>query len=241
MLLKIEGVSKSYGKKKALTDFSYSFENGVYAVLGPNGAGKSTLFNILTCNLKQDEGRVLWQGKDIRTHKDEYLANIGFIPQQQDIYRGFTFERFLWYMASLKGIKNNDAKTEVKKVAEAVNLSGDLNRKLGAFSRGMKQRALIAQALLGSPGILICDEPTAGLDPKERISFRELVMEYGKNALVIIATHIVPDVENIAKEVVFLKEGRIAAAGDPNKLCKNTEHSHGIESELEAFYMSVNS
>lgn len=239
MILEVEKVSKAYGKKKALTGFSFAFDKGVYAVLGPNGAGKSTLFNILTGNLGADEGKVLWHGKDMLSRKREYLGRIGFIPQQQELYRGFTLERFLWYMAALKGIPGPETKESVRKVAEAVHLADNLDRKLGAFSGGMRQRALIAQAFLGEPEILICDEPTAGLDPRERVAFKEMVAEYGQNATVIIATHIVPDVENLAKDVVFLKEGNIVARGNPTDLCDGVEKRSGVETELEAYYMSV--
>lgn len=239
MKLEICQITKSYGKKRALNEFHYSFENGVYALLGPNGAGKSTLFHILTLNLKPDSGRILFEGKDAFAHKREYLSQIGYIPQQQELYAGFTLERFLWYMAALKGLSKVETEREIAKVAQWVHLTDELGRKLGAFSGGMKQRAMIAQAFLGNPKLIICDEPTAGLDPKERVQFRKMIAEYSKNSIIIIATHIVPDVENIARKVIFLKKGHIALAGNPQTISEQIGVHSGMMSELETCYMEI--
>lgn len=238
MKLDVEGLSKTYGKNKALCDMSYTFSEGVYAILGPNGAGKSTFFHLLTGTLKPDCGTVLYNGKDAFRNKRDYLSKIGFIPQQQELYAGFTLERFLWYMASLKGLSKKETEEEVRRVAAQVNLTEDLPRLLSSFSGGMRQRALIAQAFLGSPALLICDEPTSGLDPKERIRFREMVAEYGKKATVLISTHIVSDIENLAKEVIFLKKGSVIASGSPEEICAGGPVPGPMQTILEAFYMA---
>ncbi|MGL5693256.1 MAG: ATP-binding cassette domain-containing protein, partial [Peptostreptococcaceae bacterium] len=160
-MLEIKDVYKTYGKKVALNYVSIKLENGVYGLLGPNGAGKSTLMNIITDNLSMDSGEVLYNGENVKKLGKEFLKDIGFAPQQQGLYEEFTGRRFLSYMGTLKGIGKKDLKLEIERVSKAVNLFNELDKKMGAYSGGMKQRILIAQAIMGHPKILIMDEPTA--------------------------------------------------------------------------------
>lgn len=219
MHLQINNLTKRYSKKTALDDFHYEFTDGIYGLLGPNGAGKSTLMKIISQNLAPTNGEILADGKNAAEMGREYRKLLGFMPQQQAVYPDFTLTRFLYYMAGLKGISKKDAAPQIADLIERVNLSEYSRAKLGGFSGGMKQRALLAQALLGNPKIVILDEPTAGLDPKERISLRNLIAETAFDKIVIIATHVVPDIEFIAKEVLLLKEGRITDSGAPSELC----------------------
>ncbi len=217
--LEAKGLSKQYGEKKALNDFTYTFTDGVYGLLGPNGAGKSTMMNILTDNLKADSGEVIFNGVNRRENMSEYRGALGFVPQQQQLYASMTLERFLFYMAALKGIGKDEAATQIDEILKIVNLSHVRRQKMGTFSGGMKQRALIAQATLGNPKILIFDEPTAGLDPKERIRIRNLISEISFNKIVIVATHVVTDIEMIAKEVMFLQDGNLRLSGEMSHIC----------------------
>ncbi|MDE7360304.1 MAG: ATP-binding cassette domain-containing protein [Oscillospiraceae bacterium] len=220
MLLQINDLTKRYVKgKTALNKFNYEFTDGIYGLLGPNGAGKSTLMNIITQNLAPTSGEVLADGKNAAESGREYRKLLGFMPQQQALYPDFTLTRFLYYMAALKGISKKEAAPQIEDLIERVNLSEHSRSKLGGFSGGMRQRALLAQALLGDPKIVILDEPTAGLDPKERIRLRNLIAETAFDKIVIIATHVVPDIEFIAKEVLLLKDGEIVGSGAPTELC----------------------
>ena len=211
--LEIKNISKTYkrGTVKALDNFSVTLTSGVYGLLGPNGAGKSTLMNIITDNLNSDSGKVLYDGEDIKKLGKGYRSVLGYMPQQQGLYDDFTLNRFLWYMSALKGLKKKEAKEKITSLLETVNLTNSAHKKLGGFSGGMKQRALIAQALLNVPKILILDEPTAGFDPKERIRIRNFVSEIAEDKIVLISTHVVSDIEFIAKEIVLLKQGKLVS------------------------------
>ncbi len=218
MRLEIEGLSKSYGKTVALRNMTLTLTDGIYALLGPNGSGKSTFMNILTDNLKADAGRILFEGEDIAKMGARFREKLGFMPQYSGMYARFTVEDFLWYMAKLKGISNEKAKTEVPRVLAAVELSDSLHAKVGALSGGMKQRLALAQATLGTPRLLILDEPTAGLDPKQRISVRNYISQLARDKIVILATHVVSDMESIAKEAILLKKGIVIAHDAPAAL-----------------------
>lgn len=218
MDLTCDVLSKQYGDNKALKDFSYEFVPGVYGLLGPNGAGKSTLMNIMTDNLKQTSGKLKYDGTDIHDLGREYRKHIGYVPQQQ-VFPGFTLRRFLLYISGLKGLDRKTASEQISDIVKKVNLDDVMDRKLSAFSGGMRQRALLAQALLGTPSIIILDEPTAGLDPNERIRFRNIVSKVAFDRIVIIATHVVSDIQFIANSIIILNGGRIEACGAPWELC----------------------
>ena len=190
-MLEICEVTKKYGKKYALQDVNLQLSEGVYGLLGPNGAGKSTLMNIITGNLAADTGQVLWNGKSLKVLGADYRRILGYAPQQQGLYEGFTGRRFLSYMGVLKKIPKKEIVQEIERTAACVNLTDKLDYPIGTYSGGMKQRLLIAQAMMGNPLLMILDEPTAGLDPKERVRIREKIEEMSKGKIILIATHVV--------------------------------------------------
>lgn len=217
-MLEINGLTKKYKDKLALDNFTYTFEKGVYGLLGPNGAGKSTLMNILVDGIKKSGGDIRYNGENITKLGYKYRDIIGYVPQQQGMYDSFTAEEFLNYIANLKGINKKEISDKVTEMLEFVNLENVRKKKLGGFSGGMKQRILIAQALINDPDILILDEPTAGLDPNERIRIRNLIAQISINKIVIIATHIVSDIEFIANKIIMLSAGKIIKNGSPSEL-----------------------
>lgn len=204
--------------KKALAGVSLTLGPGLYGLLGPNGAGKSTLINIITGGLAQDGGSVLWCGKSARALDVKFRRALGFMPQQQGLYDSYTGRRFLAYMAALKELHRADVPAQVDRVAAAVNLTGELDKRLSAYSGGMKQRLLLAQAILAEPKLLILDEPTAGLDPRQRIYVRRILSDIGKDSIVLIATHVVSDVEKVAKEIMMIGDGKLLESGSPEEL-----------------------
>jgi len=249
MELTINNLSKSYGSTKALQNFSAAFQPGIYALLGPNGSGKSTLMNIITDNLKADSGEVLYAEKDgtpenILKMGVRFREKLGFMPQYPGMYPNFTIERFMWYMASLKdvggGMKGIEKKEyiagQIHSILTSVELDDVAKRRIGALSGGMKQRLALAQAVLGDPSILILDEPTAGLDPKQRIAIRNYISKIAFNKIVIIATHVVSDIEFIARDAIMLKKGVIVDNASPQELTHRIEgkvwHIHISESEV---------
>ena len=218
MELKIQNLSKHYGTKKALDTFSYTFQEGIYGILGANGAGKSTLMNLITDNVRRTEGSILYNGEEILRLGKKFRRQLGYMPQQQGMYEQFSARAFLLYMAEIKGMKRKQARAEVEQLLHLVNLEGDAHRKLGGFSGGMRQRVLLAQALLGNPQVIILDEPTAGLDPKERIRLRNHISLLSQNRIVFLATHIVSDIESIAHQVLLMKDGKLVSSGTPKEL-----------------------
>jgi ABC-type multidrug transport system ATPase subunit len=213
--LKLLELTKKYNDKIALNNITFSFTPGIYGLLGPNGAGKSTMMNLITDSILPTSGQIFIEGKNIKELDKDYRKLLGYMPQQQNIYPELTLLRFMYFIASLKGLNKREAKKDIEYYLKMVNLYDVREKRLGTFSGGMRQRALIAQALIGNPKILILDEPTAGLDPKERIRIRNLVSEVSRDKIVIIATHVVTDVEFIAKEIIMLNSGVILKSGKP--------------------------
>lgn len=219
MNVRLEHLSKKYRGKYALRDFSATLDNGVYGLLGTNGAGKTTLINLFMGIIKKDSGTISIDGKDICQMGSDFLSNIGYLPQYPQFYRDFTVLEFMQYMSVLKDIPKDQATSRIHALLETVNLTESATKKVGALSGGMRQRLGIAQAMLNDPGILILDEPTAGLDPRERIRFRNLLSKFSENRIIILATHIVPDIEFIANKILLLHEGTLLKYDTPAALC----------------------
>lgn len=217
-MLEIRNLSKEYGNNLALDNFSIVMKKGIYGILGANGAGKSTLMNLITDNVTRTSGQILYNGRDILELGAQFRSEVGYMPQQQGFYEQFSAKAFIIYMASLKGMKHKKAAAEADRLLKLVNLDDVAHKRIGSFSGGMKQRVLLAQALIGDPKILILDEPTAGLDPKERIRIRNMISELSKDKIIIYATHVVSDIECIADEVLLIKKGKMIGRGTPTEL-----------------------
>lgn len=223
MELQLAHLTKKYGQHTALKDFDLTLTEGIYGFLGPNGAGKSTLMNIITGNLHATSGQVLYNGEDIEKLGAVFRGKLGYMPQQQALYSSFTAVRYLDYVAALRGMTKESARAEIPKVLELIGLSDVARKKVGSFSGGMKQRLLIAQAVLADPEVLILDEPTAGLDPKQRIAIRNMISHLAMHKIVILATHVVSDIEYIAKEIVLMERGEILKACSRSELLSAME------------------
>ena len=237
--LELQHLTKIYStkktSKKALADVSFTLGPGLYGLLGPNGAGKSTMMNIITGNLEATGGKVLWNGRNILRMGRGFRRILGYMPQQQNLYDSFTGRRFLLYLAALKEIPRRETAGEVQRTAELVHLTGELDKRLAAYSGGMKQRLLAAAALLGDPQIIIMDEPTAGLDPKERVRLRGVLAELAHERIILVATHVVSDVEHVASEILLLKEGRLVDRAAPAALIEK----YAPGGTLEDVYLSI--
>ncbi len=224
MKLSIERVGKTYrGGVRGLDDFSLDLAPGVLGLLGPNGAGKSTLMRILATITRPTSGRVLWNGTDVRRSPDAVRNVLGYLPQDFGIYPNLSAQEFLEYVAAAKGVDARAARKRIDELLLVVNLSDVRRRPLGGFSGGMRQRVGIAQALLNDPELLIVDEPTAGLDPEERVRFRNLLSELSGERIVILSTHIVSDVEATATRIALINRGRLVASAAPEELLRSVE------------------
>lgn len=208
-MLVVNNVTKTYGKFVALENINLEFTNGIYALLAPNGAGKATLIKMLTTLIFPTKGEIIYDGSDIVSLDEEYRGIIGYLPQEFGYYKNYTPTKFLLYLSALKGIPKKKAKKRIDELLKLVALEEVANKKMKGFSGGMIQRVGIAQALLNDPKILILDEPTAGLDPKERVRFRNLLSDLSRERIVIISTHIVSDIEFIANEVIMIKDHKV--------------------------------
>lgn len=218
MKLSFENISKLYGDTVALQQIDLTLGSGVYGLLGPNGAGKTTLMRIMTDLLAPSTGRVLLDGQDIAVMGAAFRKKLGYLPQDFGVYPNFTAEQFLLYIARLKGLSKFDAKRQTDNLLRMVGLEDKKQKKLKGFSGGQRQRVGIAQALLGDPEILVLDEPTAGLDPEERIRFRGIISDLSQQKLVLLSTHIVSDLEAVANEIILLRKGVVLSMQKPASL-----------------------
>ena len=217
-MITFENISKIYGDNVALDRVNLTLTHGVYGLLGPNGAGKTTLMRIMTDLLVPSTGRVLLDGQDIAVMGAAFRKKLGYLPQDFGVYPNFTAEQFLLYIARLKGLSKFEAKRQTDELLHVVDLEEKRNKKLKGFSGGQRQRVGIAQALLGDPEILVLDEPTAGLDPEERMRFRGIISSLSQQRIVLLSTHIVSDLEAVANEVILLKKGIILETSTPSEL-----------------------
>ena len=214
-------------------------DSGVVGILGPNGAGKSTLFRMLATVTRPTTGNIMWDGEEVRAHPDRFREQLGYLPQDFGIYPNLTAVEFLNYLAAARGISGSAASERVTKLLDLVNLSESRKRKLGSMSGGMKQRVGIAQALLNDPQLLIVDEPTAGLDPEERIRFRNLLGELAGDRVVLLSSHIVSDIEAVASSVAVVANGHLLYFGKPPELLKLVEGKvWEIETDMQTFEQS---
>ncbi len=223
MELRIEGLSKKFAGKMAVDNVSIKLNAGVYGLLGANGAGKTTLMRMICGILNPTSGNIQFDGQDIARMGEQYRDLLGYLPQDFGYYPDFRAEEFLWYMAALKGLPLRSAKIKSQELLERVALSAVSRKKIRTFSGGMKQRLGIAQAMLNDPRVLVLDEPTAGLDPKERVRFRNLIADMARDKIVILSTHIVSDVEYIADQIVVMKQGGLLITGTVEQLTATME------------------
>ena len=224
MQLTIDNVSKRYGGENwALRNFSLQLSPGVLGLLGPNGAGKTTLMSILATITRATEGRVSWNGTDLASNPDALRGTLGYLPQDFGVYPNLNAVEFLEYLAAVKGLDGTAAKRRIDELLKLVNLADVRKRPLGGYSGGMKQRIGIAQALLNDPQLLIVDEPTAGLDPEERVRFRNLLSELSGERIIILSTHIVSDVEATATDIALISQGKLVAHAPPEALLQRVE------------------
>lgn len=233
--LEITNLYKKYNGATyfSLENINMNFTPGIYGILGANGAGKSTLFNILSGIIDQTSGQVLFNGNDISLNIENFKGHIGYMPQNQTLYPNYSIKRFLYYIASLKGINRKEIDKEIDRVLKVTELIDIKDRRISSLSGGMKQRLLISQTLLADPDILILDEPTAGLDPKQRIIIRNFLSKISEEKIVLISTHVVSDIEHISKEIVIIKKGKLILKDTPDKILSKFENI-SYESEIDS-------
>lgn len=238
MELEVQFLSMDYGNKLALDRVSFRLTPGFYGILGPNGAGKSTLIKILTGSLVPTGGMVLLDSEPVQKHLPDYLRQIGYMPQEQALYLDFTAWEYLDYLAALKGMPKPGRAERIAQVLNEVELFENRNLRLRTYSGGMRQRALLAQALLNDPPLLILDEPMSGLDPGQRIRVRRLLQRQGRRSIVLMATHIVADIEAAAGKVLLLSRGHLVGFDTVEVLCQNFTAKAGQPCALEQIYIS---
>ena len=234
MVLEIRNLSKRYGKKTALNDFTCVFAPGITGIIGPNGAGKSTLMNLVTDNVRRDSGEILYGGTDVLKLGKAFRRVLGFMPQDQGMYDDMTARGFLLYMAGLKGLHGRKAREQSEELLTLVDLKENAHRKLGGFSGGMRQRIMLSQALLGEPEVVILDEPTAGMDPAERVRISEYIRQIADRSIVLWSTHILSDVETIADSILIMNGGKVLCHDTPEHL----KEMHNAR-DLEGLYFSL--
>lgn len=236
MVLEMKNLKKCYGDNEALKHIDLQLTPGIYGLLGPNGAGKSTLMKLICMLLDVTEGGIFFNGINIHEQKKTFLTNLGYMPQHSCLYAEFDVEEYMFYIGALKGIEKNILHIETENLLKKVHLFDVKNQKIKTLSGGMQQRLMFAQALLGKPKVLILDEPTAGLDPKKRIEMRNQIAEYAKDNIILIATHVVSDVELIASKILLLKHGELIAVDEVQGLTRKLDgkvYEIRIENSLE--------
>lgn len=236
MKLEIKNISKRYRKKTVLSDVNQSFERGIYGLLGPNGAGKTTLLNIIATVLPPSKGEVFCDGKNVYDIVQEYHSAVGYLPQKMGFYSHFTGYDFMKYIYHLKGGKAGDTE-QIDELLKRVNLYSVKDNRISTYSGGMKQRLGIAQAFLGKPSVLLLDEPTVGLDLEERAEFKNMVRQTGENSIVLLSTHIVSDIEEIADYILVMNEGKVLQNYDKNYYRNYIEKNN--LSGLEQYYLQL--
>lgn len=225
MILEIKNLTKKYNKQKTgLSNFSMTMEKGVLGLLGPNGAGKSTLMKIIATISKPTLGTIFLNGEDIVKNPDAIRKILGYLPQDFGVYPNLNAYEFLEYIAAMKGVGGPGLRKRIDMLLDGVNLTADAKRPIGSYSGGMKQRIGIAQTLLNDPKILIFDEPTVGLDPEERVRFRQLISEMATDAIIILSSHIVSDIETLADEVAIMKSGTLIGKAIPSEIIKRIDN-----------------
>lgn len=217
-MLSVNHVTKKYGNFLALDDINLQFDNGVYGLLAPNGAGKTTLIKMLVTLLFPTDGEILWNGVDVHALDEKYRNVIGYLPQEFGYYKHYSPRRYLRYLAALKAYPLKKTDERITELLELVGLSDVADKKMRKFSGGMIQRVGIAQAILNDPHLLILDEPTAGLDPKERVRFRNLIQDLSRDRIVILSTHIVSDIESIADYIIMFRDRKLFCCVPPEEL-----------------------
>ncbi len=225
MLLEMNNLTKVYKGVHALTDFNLKLAPGILGLLGPNGAGKSTLMRMLATITTPTAGSILWNGRDVVKDPEALRSVLGYLPQDFGVYPNLSAQEFLEYMAAIKGMSGEKARRKISDLLDLVNLHDAARRKLGGYSGGMRQRVGIAQALLNDPQLLIVDEPTVGLDPEERVRFRNLLSDLSGERIIILSTHIVSDVESTATDIAIIHKGHLKARARPEQLLKQMEGS----------------
>ncbi len=237
-MLEIKNLIKKYGTHTAINDLSITLDKGVYGILGANGAGKSTFLNLITDNVERTSGEILYNGTDIRSLGAKFRKKVGYTPQLQGMYEDMSAGQFMRYIGSLKGMKHSECRKQTVSLLDLVGLGRVSHKKLGSYSGGMRQRVLLAAAMLDDPEILILDEPTAGLDPEERIRLRNHIAELAGDRTVLLATHVVDDIECIADRVILMKKGTLLRFDTPSALMDeisgNVGEFHGTFEEVTA-------
>lgn len=231
-MLTIKNVTKKYGNFTVLDNISLDLNNGIYGLVSPNGAGKTTLLKMLATLSFPTSGEILWNGTNILKLDEKYREIIGFLPQQFGYYKDYTPVKYLRYIAALKGI-NDDVQTKIDTLLNMVSLDDAADKKMKKLSGGMIQRVGIAQALLNDPKILLFDEPTAGLDPKERVRFRNIISSLSKDKIVLLSTHIVSDIESVADNIIMLKDGKILFNDTVHNICS------GLDANISEFVIGI--
>ncbi|MBU5478028.1 ATP-binding cassette domain-containing protein [Eubacterium sp. MSJ-13] len=229
----VKNLVKAYNKKTVLSYVNIEMRGGVYALLGPNGAGKSTLISLLVDSIQNYSGDILYGDENIKKLGKDYRKKVGYVPQKQSLYEEFSVLECMNYIAALKGLKKREVRDEISYLLERLHIMDVVNRKISTLSGGMKQRVLMVQALLGNPDFVILDEPTVGLDPVERYDFRNFVKELSEKCTILYATHVVSDVEDIAKEVILIKSGEIIVQDTAHNLILNLGKTHENIHNLE--------